>query len=394
MDLPDAVDRAAIRAAVRLVAARHAALRTTYTAVADGSPRQTVWPVEAEAYPLGHFDDAERGQLWLRESQDIRSAWPLRIAVLDRAPGPDLLGIAAHHIACDRYGFDLLCRELHAALHAVAGRTTPDLPAPSRQPADIAAFECSADGAAANERAVAHWIGHHEELSEELSMLGAGFDRPSDAMHVARATSDDAAKRLCALAAAARSSEAAVGIAAVAGTLAGYLGRSSVLMFMTSANRHLRGVKHSVCSLAQAGLVRIDVPDPRDLRRLIPAAGLGALTASRHAYYDGDVLADRQRAAGGAGHRLPVAPPSVNVMRMDDLAPPDREPGGADGPLRTRVDQVGRPCIGLNFHVHLARSHLSIELRAGTHLLSAADSEMLVAGAMTSILDGQSPVVR
>ena len=392
--LPATVGMTAIRDAVRLVVARHTALRTTFTIDEDGSPRQEVWPVEAEAYQLDQFDDVAEGRSWLRENLDPRSAWPWRVAVLGRGPEQTLVGIAAHHLAADRYGLDLFGRELEAAVHAVSRRQSLGTPEPARQPADIAAFEESAAGAAANEGSIRYWMSHEEELTEELSAIGSGSGRPSGAMHIARAVSADARLRISELAVAARVGEPAVAIAAVAGVLAEYLGRSSMLMFMTSANRHLPGVRHTVCSLAQAGLVRVDVPDPRRLERLIPAASKGALTALRYAYYDEDMLSVRRRAAGTGGHQRPVTPPSINVMQAGPSAA-EQPPGSAadDGPDRpvTRLHQVARPCSGLNFHVTSTESVLSIELRAGTHLLPAAECEALVAATMQRILQPGVP---
>ena len=386
VDQPDPVDVTAIRAAIRLVVARHAAMRTTVTVGGDGLPRQEIWPVEAEEYSIEQFDDVAQGRQWLHEDFDIASAWPFRVGLLGSDRAQNVIGVAAHHVATDRYGLDLFCRELQAAVRAISRRQAPAAESPARQPADIAAFEASAAGAAVNERSIRYWLRHHEELSEQLGTLAARFDQPSDASHVAQTVSADARKRLSELAAAARAGEPAVAVAVVADTLADYLGRSSVIMFMISANRHLPGVRHSVCSLAQAGLVRIDVPEPRRVERLIPAASKGALTALHHAYYDPDVLSARQRAMGAGGHQPPVTPPSVNVMSADRLVryPSGWIPGG-DAPS-TRLEQVPRPCSGLNFHVTMTGSCLSIELRAGTHLLPAGDCEALVTAAMERIL--------
>ncbi|GLH99285.1 condensation domain-containing protein [Phytohabitans aurantiacus] len=389
LELPEAVDEATIRAAVRTVATRHTAVRTTFATGGDSQPRQTVWPVESEAYPLELFDDGDDAHRWLSAAMDVRSAWPLRVALLRGGGERTLLGIAAHHLATDRYGFDVLYEELRAALHGAARGATPDLPPPSRQPLDIVAFERSPAGAALNERAIAYWTSHNDELGDELSLLGAGFDAPSGAMHVARVFSSDAPKRVAELVAATRASEPAVAVAAVAGTLAGYLDRSSVLMFMMSANRHIPDVKRSVCTLAQAGLIRVDVPDPRRLDSLIPEANRGRLTALRHSYYDQEALTARQRATGGAGHQLPVTPPSVNVVRIDESAsepPAGWDPTVAGGAPFASVERVDRPCTGLNFHVLVADSFVSIELRAGTHLLPAAECEALVTGAMALLL--------
>ncbi|MCW6007306.1 hypothetical protein K1W54_22580 [Micromonospora sp. CPCC 205371] len=389
MEVPGAAGVGPTRPAVRTAAARHPALRTTFAAGDDGLPRQTVRPVESEAYPLELFDDGEDAHRWLSAAMDVRTAWPLRVAALRGGGERTLLGIAAHHLATDRYGFELLHEELRAVLHGALRRVTPDLPPPSRQPTDIAAFERSPAGVALNERAIGYWISHNDELGDELSLLGAGFDTPSGAMHVARVFSADAPKRVSELMAATRSSEAAVAVAAVAGALAGRLGLSSVLMFMMSANRHIPDVKRSVCTLAQAGLLRVGVADPRRLESLIPAANKARLTALRHSYYDGDALAARQRTAGGAGHQLPVTPPSVNVVRIDESAsepPAGWDPTVGGGAPFASVERVERPCTGLNFHVLVADSFVSIELRAGTHLLPAAECEALVVGAMALLL--------
>jgi Condensation domain len=394
MDLADGVRTTEIPAAIRLVVGRHSALRSTFTAGTEGVPRSEVWPADAEAYAFEYFEDAAHGQQWLGESLDIRSAWPLRVAVFTSERGSARLGIAAHHIAADRYGFDLLCHELQVGLRAVAQRAEPELPSVDRQPADIAAFESSTSGTAVSERAIAHWLRYHEELGEVMSVLWAGSGQPSGSMHIAKTVSADASRRLSALAAAAHSSEEAVTVAAIAGVLAEFLGRSSVPMFMTSANRHLGGLRYSVCSVAQAGLARIRVADPRDLGRLIPAASSGFLAALKHAYYDGNALSGRQMAAGGSGFQLPVSPPSINVMRAGATAPQTElgeagsglEPEHGDGELFTRVEQIVRPCLGLNFHVRIAAGYVSIELRAGTHLLSAADCLALTASAVELIL--------
>jgi len=388
MSLPEQTRLGDVQAALRMVTARHAALRSTVSAGPGRPPQSVVWSAEADGYDLARFDDREHGERWLRDQMDIGASWPLRVAVLGR--GPMRLGIAAHHIASDRYGFDLLCRELRLALRATLRRTTPPLPPVGRQPADIAAFERSAAGAAVSRRAIEYWLDHRAELDVAVCVLGARFDTTSGAMHVARAVSVDAKTSLSTLATAAHSSEASVAVAAIASVLAGHLGTQTVPFYLTSANRHLTGLKHSVCSVAQAGLASVSVPAPNDLPRLVPAASKATLAALSHAYYDGSALAERARAAGGPGPHPPVSPPSINILHSDDSSPP----GGGHGlPATAHTTRADRPCLGLNFHVRLTTASVSVELRAGTHLLSASECRELVAGTLRLLLDASPATV-
>jgi hypothetical protein len=82
------------------------------------------------------------------------------------------------------------------------------------------------------------------------------------------------------------------------------------------------------------------------------------------------------RAFDSGGLHTTAAPPSVNVGQVA---------GSEQHPETAWVGQVDQRCLSLFFHARLSGSHLAIELRAGSHLLSADDSLALVAGAMTLI---------
>jgi hypothetical protein len=378
MDLPGGVDRDGVREAIDVLLTRHAALRTSYLRDAGGAPWQRVWPADRRRYQLAEFDDAERCRAWLEQPLDIVAGWPLRVALL-----PAGLGVAVHQVAADRYGFRLLCEELRLVAGAVARGVAPSLPPVGRQPADIAAQERSPAGRTASARAIAYWLTQDEPLGEVLDALRSRSDEPSDVMHVARAVSASGRRRLAQLAASTGSSEPTVAVAAVACVLAGHLGRTTFPLTTLVNNRHLPGLARSVCSVAQSGLIRASVSDPDDLVSAIPDAWSGTLAAMQHAHYDGDELSDRMRSFDSGGVHTTAAPPSVNVVVQDA---PSVAAGAGAGPWTASVRQVDQRCVSLYFHAHVSESHLSIELRVGSHLVSAGEAEGLVTGAMRLVL--------
>ncbi len=127
------LDRAALRAALADVTARHESLRTILPMV-DGEPCQQVLEPAAEWSPMEELDaptapvdevirEVARRPFALAADPPIRP-WLVRLA-----PGQHLLLIVIHHIACDGASIGPLVRDLAAAYNArLAGR------APARSP--------------------------------------------------------------------------------------------------------------------------------------------------------------------------------------------------------------------------------------------------------------------
>jgi hypothetical protein len=394
-----------VRAAVRLAVSRHESLRSTFATDPAGTPRQSVWPADAEAYEFEQFDREADCLAWLGRRMDVRSGWPLRVAVVRRAGAPMRLGVALHHIAADLHGFDLLCDELRASVRALVRRDDPRLPVIARQPVDLARFEQSKAGAAINRRAIAHWLRHDDALGEVLSTLRASSDRPSGdrasgdlasgdrpsgVMNVARVVARDAGHRLAALASAGRSSEGAVAVAAVACVLARNLGRTSVPLCMGVANRHLAGLGQTVSCLTQVGLINVGIPDLGDIGSVVPRAWAGMIAAMRYAHYDGDELSERMSSLDSGGRHVTAAPPSINIVRTGAAVPGlvlVPRPDYGDGErFTTWVGQTRQSCLSHYFHVQKSGSDLSIELRTGAQLLSMDESQALVADALRLII--------
>jgi hypothetical protein len=388
VDLPAAADVAGIRAAVRLAVSRHEVLRSTFAVDGNGTPRQSVWPAELELYQIEQFDRDADYLAWLRRPMDVGSAWPLRVAVLHLPGGATGLAVSTHHIATDLYGFDALCQELRTSVRTAAGGVVPPLPPVGRQPVELAAFEQSPAGVAVNDRAIRHWLGHDDDLGEVLASLRARSDRPNGVLHAARVVAPRPS-RLSDLAALRHSSEGAVAVAAVACVLAGHLGRARVPMAMSVANRHLEGLRQSVCSVTQSGLISVPVADPRELAHTVPAAWAGMLTGMRHAYYDCDDLFDQMKSLDRGGRHVTVAPPSINIVRVAAPLPGltlVARPDLSDGRFTSWTGQCDRRCLGLHFHVQVSTRQLAVELRTGAHLLSMDDCHRLAAEVLTLIL--------
>jgi hypothetical protein len=388
VDAPPSAQIVDVRSAVRLVIGRHEALRATFGIDDSGRPRQEVWPAGLDLYQFEQFDRESDCLAWLRRPFDLSSAWPLRIAVLHLAGGGIRLGVATHHIAADFYGFDLLCQELSAALRATADRVALSLPSAGRQPVDLAAFEQSPAGAAVNDRAMDHWTRQDDDLGEVLGLLRARFEEPSEVMYVARVTSTGRPRSVD-LPTVRPGIESAVAVAAVACALAGYLGRSQVSLAMGVSNRHLEGLRQSVCCVTQSGLVSVQVPDPRRVEGSLPSAWAGMLAGMRHAHYDHDELFERMKSLDTGCRHSTVAPPSINIARVGSTVPgltPVSRPDLGDERFTTSLGQCDRRCLGLHFHLQGSAEQLSVELRSGAHLLSMDECHQLAVDVLTSII--------
>ncbi len=388
VDLPGGARTGDVHAAVRLVVSLHEVLRSTFAADGLGVPRQTVWPAEADAYQFAEFDGKAGALRWLRGHMDVRVGWPLRVAVV-RTGGRLRLGVATHHLAADLDGFDLLCEQLRAATAASVRGAAPAPAAVGRQPLDLAAFEQSAAGAATDDRAIAYWLRHDDELGDLLAAMRARCDAPGPVMRVARVTSPDAGDRLAALASRGHASTGAVAVAAVACVLARHLGRSSVPLSTVVTNRHLPGLARTVCCLSQSGVLRVRVPDPRALSSSVPSSWAGMVRAMRHAHYDGDRLSERMTAFDSGGRHLTVAPPSITMHRSAITWPGlrlvPRMDGAPGAPFTSLTGEIDQHCLGYHFHAHRSGAQLSIELRTGGHLLSMEECHRLATEVMTLI---------
>lgn len=384
LEFPDLdLGLADVRSALRTLVERHQSLRTTF-GIEGGRPAQFLWPPDADMFELvdagDRLDDADPTHTAL----DIGKRWPLRIFFGRTGSTGTGLRVIVHHIAADRFGFDMLAMDLRAIIEASARGEAPDLPPAGRQPLELAAFERSAKGRAVNERAMRHWLNRRDDLETVLGRMRAGFDEPDHSMHVFRASSKTAAAAFERVAAAKHASRAAVAVAAVSRTLARALGNGTVPMYMLVHNRHLPGLKRSVASVVQAGLVAVDAEPDRPFADTVPAAMRAVLAAMRHAHYDGADLTALTADFEGFAVDSAVSIPSIDFIY--GAAPPATETEAEetrDGHLLLQRWARHRPCLGPNFHFYSTDDDLTIELRVGFHLMSEDGGWAL----LSSVLD-------
>ncbi|MFG1610267.1 amino acid adenylation domain-containing protein [Actinoplanes sp. NPDC049265] len=166
------LNRDALEAAVRDVAARHETLRTVFPEV-GGTPYQHVLAPGAVpvAFHEGAFDDTAAGHAF-----ELDREAPLRADVFRVAPDEHVLLLLLHHIAGDEWSDEPLRADLTRAYEArVAGRV-PDFPPLPVQYADFALWQraqpVDLDG----------WRAALDGLPEELE-LPTDRPRPAEAGH-------------------------------------------------------------------------------------------------------------------------------------------------------------------------------------------------------------------
>ncbi|WKE67710.1 non-ribosomal peptide synthetase [Streptomyces sp. WP-1] len=194
--LRGALDPDALRRSLHRLAARHAALRTTF-ATADGQALQRIaaepdLPLRtADVGDLPAERRAEAAEDLLTEElgrpHDL-AAGPLTRALLVRLTDEDhLLLLAQHHIVTDGWSVGILTRELAALYHAETTGEPDGLPQPGVQYPDFAVWERRQRTSGADAADLAYWKRHLAGLQH--------LDLPADRTRPAVRTTAGAAHR-------------------------------------------------------------------------------------------------------------------------------------------------------------------------------------------------------
>jgi amino acid adenylation domain-containing protein len=182
LHLTGPLDEPRLEAALRAVAARHAALRTTFAAAGDGLPYQVVHaglPRDHATLDLTTCADDERAAALARHRAVERchpfelERGPLwRTRLLRLAPERHVLLLTIHHLVTDGWSMQRWQDEVSACYAAPPG-ARPDVPALVVQPAAVAEWQrrCLASGAYDGARA--YW-------RARLAGLGARRELPHD----------------------------------------------------------------------------------------------------------------------------------------------------------------------------------------------------------------------
>ncbi|WP_328320187.1 non-ribosomal peptide synthetase [Streptomyces sp. NBC_00388] len=188
LELDGALDPDALRAALRDVVERHEALRTLFPE-RDGTPHQSVLPVEDAAPPLPVVSTAPAGLeaavlAAVREPFDVMTDPPMRALLLRSAPAHHVLVLVLHHIAGDGWSLAPLARHLGDAYRArLAGRPPERAAGIPLQYADYTLWQHAAlgDGVAPQSvlrRQLDHW---NTALAGLPGLIDLPLDRPRPA---------------------------------------------------------------------------------------------------------------------------------------------------------------------------------------------------------------------
>jgi amino acid adenylation domain-containing protein len=232
-----------LRTALGAVIERHEILRTAF-AMRDGQLCQVVQPawvpdvVRVDLRPLtaperaaeiGAQVDAEA-----RTPFELGSGRPLRVRLLDCAPGEQLLLVCLHHMVCDAQSMPVFLRDLGHSYTRVLGRQIPDLPAPV-QFGEVARDELAYLGSADGEYGLNYWATQLAGAPDPLD-LGSPV-QPGRHGAVPVPFSADFAEACNPLQTESRASWFMVAVAAVAAMLHRWSGSDDVTFAMPVANR-------------------------------------------------------------------------------------------------------------------------------------------------------------
>ncbi|BDH12172.1 non-ribosomal peptide synthase/polyketide synthase [Streptomyces hygroscopicus] len=180
------LDTAALGAALTALAARHESLRTTFDSE-DGQGIQVIHPPQDVPLPLHDLSalsaDDRAAQLagLLSDDRtrpfDLRQGPLLRAGLIRLADDDHVLTLTLHHIITDGWSTGVLTGDLAHLYRAALGATTTELPALPVQYADVAHWQRTAHGAAAEEQ-LRYW----QERLAGTEPLELPTDRPRPAV--------------------------------------------------------------------------------------------------------------------------------------------------------------------------------------------------------------------
>jgi len=185
------LDRAALRAALDHVVARHEVLRTRFVET-EGQPWQHIDP--PRGFQLHEQDagssDAKRIEALCREAAsepfDLAAGPPIRGRLLRIAAQEHVLVVSMHHIVSDGWSLGVLMREFAAAYSALREGHEPRLPRLAIQYADHAAWLHTHLQGQAPQSRLQEWAGH---LRDAPALVELPHDRPRPALQDYRGAS-------------------------------------------------------------------------------------------------------------------------------------------------------------------------------------------------------------
>ena len=272
---------------VRYLMGRYQPMRTRLRSGAQGRPEQVVHAtgeLVVEVHDAGGRDPdavAEAVHERLRDTpMDFTAQWPVRYAVVRRGPVLTHVVLLVGHFVTDAAGAVTMMTE-------VATRETA--PVTGLQPLAQAAWQGSPAGLRHDEHAQRHW----ERIVREVEPVRFPPPAVQDSPRYwhGELTSAELPAAVGAISARSGVESATVLLTLYAAALRRVVGVDPVVIRPITSNRFRPGLAGVVCTLAQAGLFRLDVGDGA-FDELLGRAGRAALTAYKYAYFHQAQMAD------------------------------------------------------------------------------------------------------
>ncbi|HVV22894.1 MAG TPA: condensation domain-containing protein [Pseudonocardiaceae bacterium] len=401
--LPAAVTLADVTAALAVLLARHEALRTRFPSDTQEVLGSGTLLVEV------HRDGADADSLvaTLRSrGVDFRTGLPLRVAVA--VDGDTVAAVVAvySHMAVDFGSMALIGRQFTELVGSPAAHVVGE---PGHQPLDQAAVERSPRGSRAAEAALRYWESLLRTAPQAVYPVPPPA-RPGTGLRICVLESPAAGVALGTVSARTKSSPQVVLLAAVCAVLGWRTGTSRCVFASVSGNRFRLRLREYVGSLAQDGLLALDV-DASSFDELVARAARATLAANTHSMFDAPRL---WRIIDEVGHDRGTA--FTRDFSLNDLSShlPFPEPsvdaaGDATGPTVVRwTESADFPVVMMCNPAKLAPElmlALTVDLRhvgeAETELLLRGVERLLVAAAAENVplarlgeVTGVPPVVR
>jgi amino acid adenylation domain-containing protein/non-ribosomal peptide synthase protein (TIGR01720 family) len=289
--LQGALDLPALRAGFAALVARHAALRTVFSAGDDGQPLQHVrahmdLDVEVrDAADMPPENAPARVRAACEQPFDLEAGPLLRVTLVREGPDRHLLVVAMHHIVSDGHSMQVLIDEFAALYAARLQSRDADLPPLGVQYADYAAWQRNWMEAGERERQLGYWSG---QLGGEQPVLQLQTDHPRRADGMYRGAGhvlELPAPLVLALQERVRAEGATVFMALLAGwqaLLARYSGQADIRVGVPMANRHRAEIGGVVGLFVNTQVLRGLVDARRPVVELLRQAREAALGAQAH----------------------------------------------------------------------------------------------------------------
>jgi surfactin synthase thioesterase subunit len=381
------LDVAALRGALTGVAARHEALRTTFTEQ-DGQVYQSIAgpaPVPLPVTDLTAADDAAREQAVARELTaaqtepfDLFAGPVLRAGLLRLAPEEHLLLLTVHHIACDGWSVPILHAELAAGYNAAVRGTAADLPPLPVQYADYARWQREQLDPAELGRLTSYW---------RRRLDGAALTLPTDRPDGPAASTRggmcsvpvpaEITARLDAIAREAGASRFMTVTGLLSLVLAGYTGQRDLLLGSTHAQRQQPELQSLIGLFNNAFPVRSDVSGNPSFRQLLARARRDLVADYQGSALPFGLLVDALRPER-SGNRTPLIRVHFQLEERAGTATAYEQLPDWDGlTAQGLVPEFVAAKFDLNFMVRADQEAMALDLVYSTDLFDAATAGQL-----------------